>query len=122
MSIPLRPLTNHDLTYYAKRLGIPYFRGVFMRDSMPVGPPHRYESAIVNLDSSSGTGTHWVCYKKRGNKVYYFDSFGDLRPPADLVRYFGPRADIQYNYDCQQSVDSVICGHLCLKFLSNVLP
>ena len=87
-----------------------------MRDTLP-RVPRKHESAIVNLDTSTGEGTHWVCYKKRGGRVRYFDSFGDLRPPPELVRYFGADADIQYNYDCKQSMDSVICGHLCLKFL-----
>ena len=88
-----------------------------MRDTLP-RTPRKYESAIVNMDSSTGAGTHWVCYKKLGDKVRYFDSFGDLRPPWELLRYLGSAAaDIQYNYERRQSVDSVICGHLCLKFL-----
>ena len=64
-----------------------------MRDTLPK-TPHKYESAIINLDSSSGVGTHWVCYKKQGAKVYYFDGFGDLRPPLELVRYLGPTVQI----------------------------
>lgn len=62
-SIPIRPLTNYDLLHYAKELRIPYFRGVYMRDTLPSSPKEN-ESAIVNLDSSFGNGTHWVCYKK----------------------------------------------------------
>lgn len=89
-----------------------------MRDTLP-RKPRTYESAIVNLDSHHGTGTHWVCYKKRGNNVHYFDSFGDLRPPTELVDYFGPAANIDYNYKSEQGFDSVICGHLCLKFLTH---
>lgn len=93
-----------------------------MRDSLPARPL-QYESAVVNLDSSRGSGTHWVCYKKRGQKVLYFDSFGNLRPPPELLHYFGPSADIEYNYERKQGFDSVVCGHLCLKFLSSdVLP
>lgn len=91
-----------------------------MRDGLP-GSALVNESAIVNLDSKFGHGTHWVCYKKRGNRVLYFDSFGDLRPPPELVRYLGPSADIEYNYERKQSFDSVICGHLCLEFLTDVL-
>lgn len=91
-----------------------------MRDILPQ-KPRKYESAVVNLDSSHGSGTHWVCYKKRADKVHYFDSFGNLKPPLELQRYFGSE-NIEYNYDRKQGFDSVICGHLCLKFLSsNVL-
>lgn len=90
-----------------------------MRDTLP-GKPKKYESAIVNLDSNAGNGTHWVCYMKRGVIIYYFDSFGNLRPPMEILRYFGTPVDIRYNYDRQQSFNSVICGHLCLEFLTNV--
>ena len=89
-----------------------------MRDALPDGPKTN-ESAIVNLDSTSGDGTHWVCYRKVNNKVYYFDSFGNLKPPRELIRYFG-ECELYYNYKRKQSFDSVICGHLCLEFLSNV--
>lgn len=91
-----------------------------MRDTLP-SVPRKYESAIVNLDSHTGGGTHWVSYKKRDNKVYYFDSFGNLAPPLELLRYFGD-CEIYYNYKRKQNFNSVVCGHLCLKFLcSNVL-
>lgn len=89
-----------------------------MRDTLPL-QPKLYESAIVNLDSALGSGTHWVCYRKVKNKIYYFDSFGNLKPPSELLRYFGG-CNIYYNYQREQTFNSVVCGHLCLKFLSNV--
>lgn len=101
---------------------VAYFRGVFMRDSLPRHGPHNNESAIINLDSILGPGTHWVAYKKRGGLVNYFDSFGDLPPPIELVAYFNNdsrRANqIFYNYKRVQNFNTVWCGHLCLKFLS----
>lgn len=113
-------MTNYDLMKYVKLLKIPNFRGVFMRDSLP-SSPRKNESAIVNLDSASGAGTHWVCFNKLDKKVFYYDSFGSLKPPPELIRYF-TSCEIYYNYKREQSFDSVICGHLCLRFLcSNVL-
>lgn len=102
---------------------VPYFRGVFIRDDLPVSGPYKNESAIVNLDSVDGPGTHWVAYKKRGSVLIYFDSFGDLSPPIELIRYFHSREHgvinkILYNYERQQQFNTVLCGHLCLKFLS----
>lgn len=92
-----------------------------MRDTLP-NKPRLYESAIINLDSIQGEGTHWVCYKKRGNNVLYYDSFGNLRPPTELIEYWGPSVNIKYNSQRQQDFDSVLCGHLCLEFLvKNVL-
>lgn len=113
-------MTNHDIIKYAKILRIPYFRGVFMRDLLPPRI-HENESGIVNLDSIRGPGTHWVCYRKRGFDVEYFDSFGNLRPPVELQNYFnsGPyQALVGYNYFAKQKPASVQCGHLCLSFLA----
>lgn len=99
---------------------IPHFRGVFMRDALPKRGPLVKECAVVNLDDSSGTGSHWVAYRKNGANVLYFDSFGDLRPPLDLINYF--KVDqIKYNYKKYQNYNTYVCGHLCLKFLCNLL-
>lgn len=93
-----------------------------MRDSLPASGPQRYEAAIVNLDSTSGVGTHWVAYRKTNSKVTYYDSFGDLPPPIELVQYLHMGSEssksIYYTYDRQQEFGTVWCGHLCLKFLS----
>jgi hypothetical protein len=92
-----------------------------MRDTLPIGGIRRNESGIVNLDDSAGPGTHWVAYAKRGNRVMYFDSFGNLRPPNELVRYFGRNVTkIEYNHTSFQTYDQSICGQLCLQFLRSV--
>lgn len=87
-----------------------------MRDAYARMTPRSSESAIVNLDSSSGSGTHWVAYIKRGNHVRYYDSFGDLPPPRELKRYFAD-SSIEYNYAAEQTYGTYVCGHLCLDFL-----
>lgn len=120
LSLPKRALSNFDLLEYAKKLKIPYFRGVYMRNSLPSSGPHYYESAIINLDNSSGSGTHWVAYRKRGSEVVYFDSFGNLQPPRELILYLGVDR-IKYNPERYQNFGTYNCGHLCLKFLCNEL-
>lgn len=91
-----------------------------MRDTLP-GFVLDNESAIINLDSFRGDGTHWVCYKKRKNIVQYFDSFGNLRPPVELEKYLNSkeRVIIKFNYKKFQKFKSVNCGHLCLNFLAS---
>lgn len=58
-----------------------------------------------------------------GNIINYYDSFEDLSPPKELVKCFHIKSDlsikIYYNYDRQQSYNTVRCGHLCLKFVTN---
>lgn len=107
-------MTNHDLLKYTYK--IPNFRGIYMRNKLPKRPL-KNESAIINLDNFDGSGTHWVAFRKNGNSVLYYDSFGKLPPPLELIKYFGNNVKIKYNYNTDQSYDSFKCGHLCLKFL-----
>jgi hypothetical protein len=118
--LPGKPLTAGEILKAVDKLNIPNFRGVFMRDFLP-STIHDYESGIVNLDSISGPGSHWVCYSKKRSRIEYFDSYGNLRPPIELVNYFNSspyRVDVQYNYFPKQKSNSVNCGHLCLDFLN----
>jgi hypothetical protein len=91
-----------------------------MRNDLPKNGPRRCESAIVNLDDKDRPGTHWVAYKKIDDEVVYFDSFGNLRPPSDLVRYLGV-GSVKYNHERYQNYDTFDCGHLCLRFLSSYI-
>lgn len=87
-----------------------------MRDDLP-RRVRKNESGIVNLDTTRGSGTHWVCYRKRNNIVEYYDSYGNLRPPPELVHYWnsGGAVTVRYNYKRKQRKYN--CGHLCLSFL-----
>lgn len=96
---------------------IPHFRGVYMRNSLPFDGPKFKEAVVLNLDDKTGPGTHWVAYRKNGNDVVYFDSFGNLKPPKELIDYLKVNK-IKYNYENYQSFDTFTCGHLCLEFLS----
>ena len=92
-----------------------------MRNLLPISGAHRNESGIVNLDDSTGPGTHWVAYAKRRDRVIYFDSFGNLQPPRELVRYFGNSVTlIKYNRTSYQTYNQSICGQMCLRFLQTV--
>lgn len=113
--IPLNELHIHNIVH---RLKIKHFRGVFMRDNLPKTSLYN-ECAVVNLDSIKNDGTHWTAYCKKGKHVFYFDSFGNLPPPIELVKYFGSDAKINYNYSQHQEFDTSICGQLCIVFLQN---
>jgi len=53
-----------QLDQLARRMHIPYFRGVFMRNALPISGARRNESGIVNLDDARGSGTHWRTQKE----------------------------------------------------------
>ena len=90
-----------------------------MRDALPY-KIYQNESGIVNLDDVDGPGTHWVAYAKRGDRAMYFDSFGNLRPPKEVVRYLGNDTTITYNRTAYQTYNQTICGQLCLLFLRQI--
>lgn len=115
--LPNRSLTNHDIKRVIKALEIPNFRGVFMRDNLPKTKIWENECMVVNQDSIKNEGTHWTCFVKVSNDVYYFDSFGKLAPPLELINYLGSNCNIFYNSKQYQYYNTVICGHLCLRFL-----
>jgi len=99
-----------------KKLKIPHFRGVFVRDTLPV-EPERMECEILNLDDTLGNGTHWVAWYRDNGKNYYFDSYG-IQPPNELKRYV--RSPIYYNTKQIQPKQEVFCDHLCLYVLKRL--
>lgn len=108
---------NYQLMRMCKN--VPFFRGVFMRDRLPKKPWKR-ENIIVNLDSYNSRGTHWVALRILPNRAYYFNSFGNLSPPPEIVQYCSNRP-IYFNKRRYQSFNSNQCGQLCVKFLKNKL-
>jgi hypothetical protein len=113
--LPSYPLSDQELKYYVKAANIKKFRGVFMRDTLP-SHPRTFEKIILNLDSNDGSGTHWVCFTKHRDIVQYYDSFGNLPPPKELINYLKD-CKIYFNRECEQEENTVICGHLCILFL-----
>ena len=114
--LPNKPLSNFELEEAVKRLKIPYFRGVFLLDTLPKKPNNK-ECGIVNFDKSGGPGTHWVAWYKNGKKKFYFDSYG-VQPPNEVINYLGKL--ISYNTDQVQPRGQVFCGHLCLYVLKEL--
>ena len=88
--LPNKPLSNIELLEAARKLKIPNFRGVSLRDTLPKKPKKK-ECGILNLDDTAGLGTHWVAWYKNGTEKKYFDSYG-LQPPNELVDYLTPKA------------------------------
>lgn len=100
-------------------MNIPHFRGVFSKDKLPSSSWEK-EALIVNLDNDDGPGTHWVALRKNGLQVKYYDSYGNLKPPLEIIKYL-KNCIIFYNYVRDQNYNTEICGHLCLKFLSEYM-
>ncbi|KAF0719703.1 protein ALP1-like, partial [Aphis craccivora] len=62
-----RPLTSRDVIKYVVKFNSSHFRGVFLRDNL-LKKPHSIGCGILNLDVSSGNGSHWVAFYKIKDK------------------------------------------------------
>ena len=65
---------------------------------------------IVNLNTSSQPGSHWVCYYRNKSDRIYFDSYGQITP-MEIQRFLKTgiecargKEDIQRNTDIVQAV------------------
>ena len=116
------PMSNFDLIDAAKALSIKNFRGVFMKDQLPKNS-NNVETGIINLDNSSGSGTHWVAYAIDPRGIVYFDSYG-LAPPKEFMRYINSKKNsIPVFYSTlptQQLNDPPICGREVLNVLAEI--
>ena len=115
-----KALSNFELIGYANQLNIPNFRRVFMRDELPK-KPWKKECGIVNFNTSTEPGSHWVAYFKDDKERIAFDSFGQPIL-AELRNYLKTESEknkavIQRNTDIVQQPNTQICGHLCLYVL-----
>jgi len=113
--LPNKPLSNFEIEDAVKKIDLKNFRGVFLRDTLPK-KPKRHECGIMNLEDSSGNGTHWVMWFKN-DKKWYFDSFG-LPPPTALNKYLD--GDVFYPTEQIQPKQQVFCGHLSLHVLKQM--
>ena len=108
--LPNKPLSNLEIIDAVKKLSLDGFGEVFLQDTLPKKAKLN-ECGILNLDSSSGDGTHWVMWFKNGKDKFYFDSYG-VQPSSELIAYV--TSPIFYNSERVQQNGEVFCGHLCL--------
>ena len=105
--LPNKPLSNIEIIDAATKLSLYGFRGVFLRDTLPT-KTKLSECGILNLDSSSGDGTHWVMWSKKGKDKFYFDCYG-VQPSSALITYL--ISPIFYNSERVKQNGETFCGH-----------
>lgn len=107
-------LTNFDLADSAEELHIP-LRDIYFKDRLPLKPePGAY---IINLqDSGRGFGTHWVAVAIKGNRAYYFDSFG-FDMPTDVIHFLRDYRPVEWSAVQIQDEDTGVCGSFVLAWL-----
>ena len=118
------PKTGSGTTYAStlekiaySKLGI-HFKGVFASDQIPLlNILQKY--AIVNLDKSSQSGSHWIGVAFEDNKIYVFDSFGrkSIKIIPSLYKSYSAKSIIDTDYDAEQTENQENCGALSLTWL-----
>ena len=77
---------------------------------------------MINLDVSSGPGSHWVGYfnSDKHKDVYYFDSFG-IQPDDRTIKFLNTsNKKVAYNTSQMQDVMSQRCGWYVATWLKNM--
>ena len=88
--------------------------GTFSKDNVPILKNN--QSTIINLANSYDQGSHWVCYVKRNNKLFYFDSCAIGYIP-DIIKDQCQNSKIITNIYRIQSNSSNQCRRFCIMFI-----
>lgn len=70
---------------------------------------------VVNLDESTGSGSHWVVLNLETGMSEYFDSLGN-RPHKLREFLLNRKCDYVYNSEKLQADGSDVCGDYCVLF------
>ena len=106
-----------QLTKLAERRFGTRFHGTYASDQIPRLSP--MQSCILNLDTSSGPGSHWIALVRgKGTQCYVYDSFG--RRGVQLIpalAWHSPGKVIDSDLDPEQGVSESNCGARCIAWL-----
>ena len=100
-NLKIDEILQHDKNYI----------GTYSKYNVPILKNN--ESSIINLQDNNKNGSHWVSYKKIGNKIFYFDSYLVAYIP-DIIKNQYPNNKFICNIFRTQSMDSNQCGRFCI--------
>lgn len=108
---------SNDLEKIGKRIFGNKFIGVFTCDRIP-DYIKKNDMAIINLDNSSQSGSHWVAIcKDTKDNIWVYDSFG-RKTYNILPSIYGNKRKIKTTErDAEQNKEETNCGARCLAFL-----
>lgn len=118
----MKPLTTIELNRILKNSNVTnrYFIGTVPSCVIPKTKKRIY-SFITNTDEHDKPGEHWNCWFVRGDKIFFFDSFG--RTPdsptlpiyyREIIKDFG---QVEYSTNRVQGWLATTCGYFCVDFI-----
>ena len=108
------PMSNLKIDEILKR--DKNYIGTYSKDNVPILKNN--QSTIINLQDSDKNGSHWVSYKKIGNKIYYFDSYA-VPFVNNIIKNQYPKHKFICNIYRIQSMDSNQCDRFCILFVKS---
>ena len=114
---------NYDMTYsdhilqLGKKLFKEKFHGVYPSDQIPELTKEK-PYAILNLDKSTESGSHWVAIAKVNNETYIYDSFG--RKNQQIIPSLSKSGNgtiEDTDRDAEQKINELNCGNRSVAFL-----
>ena len=108
-------LSNFEIDSYFS--GRPEYGGTFSKDTLPNKMENKFY--IINLDDSTGGGSHWVLAMGL-KRTIYFDPFG-APPPINAMRFMKTRKKTMYYSTLQlQDIKSSLCGYYCIYIIDQI--
>ena len=94
-----------------------WYHGTFTEASIPFNLIEKNNIFfIVNTVSNVAIMGHWVLIFINKNVLYYFDSYGNLPPDNNIMKFIKtfPRKRYLINVKSLQSNNSFVCGAYCI--------
>lgn len=119
-------LYSDKITSFVNQFIPSIFLGCFPRDMVPIYEikQKEYVCCIVNLDTASESGSHFVALVRYGNTLFLYDSIPSdahmalLFPVLTELLCAGTALEILWsNHTQHQSIASNACGYFCIWFL-----
>ena len=97
------------------------FLGCFPLDQLPDFPTQFPKSCIINTQTSTKVGEHWIALILTNKHCFNFDSFGLPIIDQRIIEYLNPHYTIvRYSDVCIQHIESDKCGEFCIVFVTQV--
>ena len=113
-SYKLSTLSNSDLYSICIKLKLK-LNGIYMKDEIP--NDLKEGNYIINLENSNQSGSHWTCFIKDKDDIFYYDSFG-IVPPQNLYNIALKNSlNLYYIDKHDQNLEATSCGWWVVSFL-----
>jgi len=102
------------------------YLGSFPYDEIPKVPDNDF-SLVVNTESSTEPGEHWIAIVRKQTKLYFFDTYGRTLNDATLnmgfvkaIKMLVAGSRIRFNTKWLQQIMSNVCGDYCIYFINEM--